>query len=127
MPDYKNPDVSLGFLKETLNTHLASAIKVIIDPIVDDTWNTEGVVFCVNGAMLDNGKIILMASSSKEPWTAERLLEELDLAAIGFPDSATLYCMCKHEVKRVDEIYGHSTQVEKWAGIPVEIVLGLDW
>ena len=77
--------------------------------------------------MLDNGRLILIASSSKEPWTASRLLDELDLAAIGFPDSSTVYCMCRHEIKRVDEIYGHCTRIEMWTGIPLEIVLGLDW
>ena len=123
------PDLDLALLLKILGImNESSQVKVAIEPVSETgEWVSDTPTFNVNGLKrLEDGRLVLRVSKEKSGMTAGDLLEKLEKELKhSSGEKMPVLFMKGDEAVQLNEAFSHSMNKEQWAGLPFDLVLGV--
>ena len=123
------PDLDLALLLKILGImNESSQVKVAIEPVSEKgEWISDTPTFTVNSLKrLEDGRLVLRVNKEKSGMTAGDLLEKLEKELKhSTGEKMPVLFMKGDEIIQLNEAFSHSMNKEQWAGLPFDLVLGV--
>ena len=123
------PDLDLALLLKILDImNESSQVKVALEPVTESgEWVSDTPTFSVNSLKrLDDGRLVLRMNKEKNGMTAGDLHVKLEKELKhSSGEKVPVLFMKGDEPVQLTEAFSHSMNKEQWAGLPFDLVLGV--
>ena len=119
------PEFDAQMVLDILNSvNEESAVRISVNPIVEDEWHSDAPMFGITGAELsDDRKLVFRVRRGKETKNADQVYEMVSKALRSLPFKHIPVCYEYNEKRqKLTDVFGHALFNDKMAGLPFDVI-----